>query len=226
MVLATALGLATSAWAADDLDSDGKEAKKSRNRVASAEQEIVRAIERGVFVKSNVGATSFLGTSGVPTSSVIAVGLAVGQDFIDRERLSVSWEAQIHQSLVNGPRLDELSAYPAIIEGDIHVFNIVGAVEASGYVSRRLGVGIKGGGGLSILPLLMHPVAYQDEVVDGTWGVPASAHLSPLPVIVVGPTIEYYTKLSHFSVGADVDVSYTIGWDLGVSPSGYLKYTF
>jgi hypothetical protein len=214
------------AWAADDLDSDGKVGKKSRNRAASAEQEIVREIERGIFVKSNVGSTSYLGTSGVPTASVIAVGLAVGQDFIDRERLSVSWEAQLHQSLINGPRLDELSAYPALIQGDLHVFNLVGAVEASTYPARRLGVGVKAGGGLSTIPLLMHPVAYQDEIVDGVWGVPASAHLSPLPVIVAGPTFEYYTKLSHFSLGADVDVSYTIGWDLGVSPSGYLKYTF
>ena len=41
-----------------------------------------------------------------------------------------------------------------------------------------------------------------------------------------GPTFEYYTKLSHFSVGVDVDVVYGIGWDLGLNATGALKYTF
>ena len=38
--------------------------------------------------------------------------------------------------------------------------------------------------------------------------------------------IEYYTKLSHFSVGADIDVLYMLGLDLALNPTGYLKYTF
>jgi hypothetical protein len=32
--------------------------------------------------------------------------------------------------------------------------------------------------------------------------------------------------MSHFSVGADVDAIYAIGFDLGVSITGALKYTF
>jgi hypothetical protein len=43
---------------------------------------------------------------------------------------------------------------------------------------------------------------------------------------VGGPTIEYYTKLSHFSIGVDVDVYYVINFDLAVAPAGFLKYTF
>jgi hypothetical protein len=41
-----------------------------------------------------------------------------------------------------------------------------------------------------------------------------------------GPTFEYYTKLSHFSAGIDVDVFYAIGFDLGLNATGNLKYTF
>jgi hypothetical protein len=44
--------------------------------------------------------------------------------------------------------------------------------------------------------------------------------------VLLGPTIEYYTKLSHFSVGMDLDVTYVLNFDLGISPLGYLKYTF
>jgi len=41
-----------------------------------------------------------------------------------------------------------------------------------------------------------------------------------------GLTFEYYTKLSHFSVGADIDAMYIVNFDLGISPTAYLKYSF
>ena len=45
-------------------------------------------------------------------------------------------------------------------------------------------------------------------------------------MVLGGPTFEYYTKLSHFSVGLDADVFYAFTFDLGASVTGYLKYTF
>jgi hypothetical protein len=70
-------------------------------------------------------------------------------------------------------------------------------------------------------------VGYTVSVVNGEWGgAGAAVHNGPLPVVAGGPTIEYYTKLSHFSLGLDVDVQYVINLDLGISPYGYLKYTF
>ena len=66
---------------------------------------------------------------------------------------------------------------------------------------------------------------YEADVVS-QFGIPANVHEGPLPMALFGPTIEYYTKLSHFSVGVDVDVTYVIGFDLGISPFGYMKYTF
>jgi hypothetical protein len=57
--------------------------------------------------------------------------------------------------------------------------------------------------------------------------VAASAHNGVQPTIRAGGTLEYYTKLSHFSVGADVDFIMVIGSiGAGFSPTGYLKYTF
>ena len=67
-------------------------------------------------------------------------------------------------------------------------------------------------------------VAWAD-IVDQIGGDPGMQN-SPKPVVFGGPTFEYYTKLSHFSVGVDVDVFYGIGWDLGLNGSGALKYTF
>ena len=57
-------------------------------------------------------------------------------------------------------------------------------------------------------------------------GVVPAVHRNVHPLVYAGPTLEYYTKLSHFSVGIDADVSYALGFDLGVAGTGYLKYTF
>ena len=76
-------------------------------------------------------------------------------------------------------------------------------------------------------PLLMEESQYLTEVVSGTWGgIDPNYHKVPHPVVGGGPTIEYYSKLAHFSVGADADVFYAIGFDLGFNVSGYFKYTF
>ena len=53
-----------------------------------------------------------------------------------------------------------------------------------------------------------------------------NVHDQPHPVVLGGPTLEYYTKLSHFSAGIDTDIFYAVGFDLGVSATGTLKYTF
>jgi hypothetical protein len=81
------------------------------------------------------------------------------------------------------------------------------------------------GGGFMVIPLLMDPQIYQETIV-AQWGSPATLHEGPLGMIVGGPTLEYYTKLSHFSVGVDVDISYVFEFDLGIAPSAFLKYTF
>ena len=66
---------------------------------------------------------------------------------------------------------------------------------------------------------------YTDEVIN-LWQVDPGYHGTPHPIVMGGPTFEYYTKLSHFSVGIDADVFYAIGFDLGASVTGTLKYTF
>lgn len=192
-----------------------------------AKDEVVREIERGLFVKSNLGSTVMVAPAGL-LSGVMTVQLGIGQEFIDRENFSVAWEADFHQSLFNGPVLELLPLYPPVVQGDIHILGALGGVEASFYPTRRFGVGAIAQGGLFLAPVLMEPTAFNEEVVGGIYGgVTPAAHAGPIPVVGITPTIEYYTKLSHFSVGVDVPVLFwvTVG-GLGITPTGYLKYTF
>jgi len=217
------LSLATVAISAPAFAQDRDDSKRT---AAEFENEIIREIERGYFLKSNIGTTQFVGGYAALMRPVMVLSLSVGGDFIDRERMSASWEVMLQQGLFNGPRLDELAAVGPATQGDAHTFNGLVFVEASGYLSRRFGVGIRGGGGISYIPLLMEETAYNEDVVSSWGGNLALIHQSPLPAFGGGPPIEYYPQLSHFSLGAAIDAMYILGLDLGVSGSGYLKYTF
>lgn len=221
----------STAWAVDDLDGDRAE---ERSRARASDSDIVREIERGYFLKGGAGVTTYVGAYGPLLSPVMALNLGVGQDFIDKERMSVAWEVVFNQALLNGPKEDALAGLPGVaplIQGDIHTFSGLALVEASAYVTRRFGLGVRAGGGVMMVPVLMFDGAevegYTDTVVNGYWGgATSNVHNGLLPVVGGGPTLEYYTKLSHFSVGVDADITYVIGFDLAVSPYGYLKYTF
>lgn len=219
------------AWAqVQDLDNDSKSAKKTRAR--DFETAIVREVERGTYLKAGIGTQQYIGTFGGIVRPVIGTAIAVGSDVVDNENLSVAVEFGLTQSLQNGPKFDELSALPPqnFIQGDIHTFATVLLGEVSFYPTKRFGLGIRAGGGVMFVPTLMDAEAYNQTVVIETWGLADGAgspiHQGPLPTIVGGPTIEYYTKLSHFSIGVDVDVYYVINFDLAVAPAGFLKYTF
>jgi hypothetical protein len=217
------LGLSATAWAQDE------EKKNARN----FENEVVREVVRGYYLKADIGTTIYMNTYGITRTSgqpllsgVMSLNLGLGSDFIDKERFSAAWEVQFGQGLFNGPLLDELLQLPGLkLEGDIHTLSATAAVEVSTYLTRRFSLGVRGGGGVMVIPLLMDPTYYEADVVS-QFGTPANVHEGPLPMGLFGPTIEYYTKLSHFSVGVNVDATYVVGFDLGISPFGYMKYTF
>ena len=94
-------------------------------------------------------------------------------------------------------------------------------------MNRRFGIGMRAGGGIMLTPLLVFEDSYKNVIIPTAWGNNRPAvHDSPHPMFGGGPTFEYYTKLSHFSIGADVNGFYALGLDLGLSATGYLKYTF
>lgn len=207
-----------------------------RARAASAKEGVVREIERGFYLKANAGSTIFLMNRGAILRPGTTLDLTLGGDFLDKEKVSASFDFTFGQAIHNGMPFDrqgELGYGPnQLIEGDIHTFALLVGVEASAYPVRRLGIGGHIGGGVTFVPLLMNRQYYDEEVVglsqgDGAWGgVRPGVHQGVRPTIYAGPTIEYYTKLSHFSFGLDVDVIFPIGLDLGLKATGFLKYTF
>jgi hypothetical protein len=227
--LLIALSLVGTAAFAQDVDSSG-----SKKKAKAAKDDIVREITKGTYIKAGAGSAQFLGIGATPygviLSPVIASELGFGRDIVDNERMSIAIEFDLHQGLFNGPKEDQLaqvaSEYGLLIQGDIHTFTPMVALEISGYVTRRFSIGARLGGGVMAVPLLMHPVEYNNTVVGTYWGVESPVHGNPLPMGFGGPCFEYYTKLSHFSIGLDADVGYIIGFDLAVNATGYLKYTF
>jgi hypothetical protein len=230
LLIITLSFFASSAFAqgVEDLD-----ASASKRKAKAAKEDVVREINKGTYIKGGAGSAQFFGIGGTPygkiLAPVIAMELGFGHEFVDSERFSVAGELDIHQGLFNGPKEDELAGLPPsiLIQGDIHTFSVLGALEVSTYPTRRIGVGLRVGGGIMAAPLLMHPDKYNNTVVASYWqGLSSPVHGSPLPMVFGGPALEYYTKLSHFSVGLDIDVGYVIGFDLGMNGTGYLKYTF
>ncbi|MCB9673010.1 MAG: adventurous gliding motility protein CglE [Alphaproteobacteria bacterium] len=222
--------LVSDARADDQEDLDGRAKAKKSARSASE----VRDIVRGTYVKSNVGSLAFLGprASRGLLSPGTSLALTVGMDVVDKEKSSAAVEVFFHQGLNNGAKYFDARMVQAIQlglhhQGDLHTFAGGVAGEYSTYLTKRLGLGVRAGGGVAYAPLLLDPEQYQLQVLNGPWGnVPSPVQNTPLPLILAGPTVEYYTKLSHFSIGIDASFVMYLGLDFGVDASGYMKYTF
>jgi len=192
----------------------------------------VREIVKGTFAKTNVGSGLYLGRFAGFVSAGTSIALAAGQDFIDQESMSMAWEISFFQGINNAAHYQEqadagCNQLGNCIQGDLRTYTFVGLVEYSWYPSRRVGIGIRTGGGILFSPLLMNEKYYNEDVVQKAWqGYDPTVHKQPHPVVTGGPTIEYYTKLSHFSVGIDTDIYYAVQFDIGASITGTLKYTF
>lgn len=218
---------------AQDLDFDNEETKKKRTKKTKSIQfeRDVREIERGLYSKANVGATIYVLNHPSPfTAPVNSIALSIGDDFVDRESLSMAWEVSFLQTVHNGAAYDQQPGNLAVnnyFQGDTRGYALLASYEVSKYATRRFGIGLKLTGGIMGMPVLMHKESFDTLVVAQSWGLTSSPNHRKVYIPVGGgPTFEYYTKLAHFSVGADVDVLYVVGWDLGIQPTGYMKYTF
>jgi hypothetical protein len=237
LFVATAALAPLDAAAQDDEfgDLDGDKPEKAPSKAKKKPE--VREIVKGTYAKSNVGGSLYLGKFAGWVSPGSTLAMAVGRDFVNKERMSMAWEIALTQSVHNGKQyqlqideggacVDAGGAAPCI-QGDLRTYGVNAMVEWSTYPNRRFGLGFRAGGGVLFSPLLMNDEYYNTEVVQDAWGGVAPAyHTSPHPVGIGGPTFEYYTKLSHFSVGVDADVFYAVGFDLGANIAGTLKYTF
>lgn len=243
--------LVLDARAADDdyEDLDGEKSGKRRPAASTEEEEgdparpqreeVVREIVRGRYFKSSVGEGLYLLNYGYKpqvqdwiVGPGVVVAFTFGQDFVDNEKNSVAYEITFNTGVHNGlnwktnSQAIQQGLLPpsAAAQGDTRTFEFLGAIEYSIYPTRRVGLGLRAGAGVMLAPLEMHPVAFEEDVIP-EFGNALPMHRQAHPVVFAGPTLEYYTKLSHFSVGLDIDVGYYIGWDLGVTGTGFFKYT-
>lgn len=236
MLLSTGFSPTASAQDLDSLDERNEEPASNRTRRTPKKPD-VKEINKGLYAKANVGGAGYLLDFNGFAKAGTAVGLAIGNDFLDREKTSVAWEVGVVQGVHNGCDYQSQAALACpgnqkgkpspLIQGDFRTYSFLGSLEASKYPVRRLGLGVRLGGGGLISPLLMDETQYLEEVVGGEWGgVDPEYHSGFKPLGFGGVTAEYYSKLSHFSIGGDFDVFYAVGFDMGFNGTGYLKYTF
>lgn len=222
----------------DDLDAPDTVEETARGRRSTAKPD-VKEINKGVYAKANVGGAGYLGSFRGFVKGGTAVGVALGQDFVDREKTSMAWELAFLQGIHNGCDYQYQAdlqcsgnkggavASP-LVEGDLRTYSFLLNYEISKYPNRRFGIGARLGAGGLYSPLLMDDDRYLTEVVQGEWGLAADPgyHDSFKPLGFGGATLEYYSKLSHFSIGGDADVFYAVGFDLGFNATFFMKYTF
>lgn len=236
LLIALPLSLAAAPAMAQDFDDDPEDrsAEDEDARRARAKPE-VKEIVRGFYVRSNVGGGSYVGQFRGFVYAGTMVGLSAGKDLLDTEKSSASVELSFVQGIHNGCNYElqdsgacsgsaRTGGLPVGIQGDLRTYSFLLSGEYSIYPSRRLGIGPKVTAGVMLSPMLMDPVFYERDVAPVLGSQPY--HSSPHPVVGGGVTLEYYTRLSHFSIGADLDVNYGLGFDIGVFGSGYFKYTF
>ncbi len=224
----------------EEEESDEEEDTPKKKKARPEDERTIREIVRGFYARANMGAGAYLLNfgnkgNGSAVSAGTVVGLSFGQDFVDNEKQSMAWEVGFVQGIHNGLAWElqgglcdfnggAAGGYPCT-EGDLRTYSLQAAYEFSAYPIRRVGIGFRAGGGALYSPHLVESTGYTEDVIPAFGadpGIQGSIH----PYGFAGPTLEYYTKLSHFSVGIDADVFYAVGWDLGLNASASLKYTF
>ncbi len=204
----------------------------------SAPQEVEPArapveVARGFFVQTDPGVFDYLGRIQQPDylysfGDALSMGpafrLHVGADLITRERFGVSAQATFWQ-VVNNLSYDPNSGIISPAQGDTRSFLYEVAVRPTLLLgsSGRLNVYGRVGLGVGFLQQAVEEVR-EAGVYYGSF----EKGLVPKPFFSGGAGIEYYTRLSHFSVTlVEVNALYMTGVDIGLGISFLgLKYTF
>lgn len=216
----------------EELETGKAASKKTKKAVAEEE---VREIVKGFYAKSDVGGWVYLGTFLGTVQPGTSLSLAVGQDFVNKEKSSMAWEFAFVQGIHNGTPWERQALEQPHVQGDLRTYSGNLVLELSTYPARRFGIGARLGGGVLYSPLIIYhgedgayPTNYYEQEVLTTWGMSGDPgyHNAIHPAVLGGFTFEYYTKMSHFSLGGDIDAIYAINFDLGLNLAGYLKYTF
>ena len=229
----------------DDDDPEGLERDERRarpERTAAKKKRPSREVVKGAYAKANMGVGIALPpfrkyTSGTSTQ----VDFSFGVDALDRLAFTLTVEGSLFNMISNATGPVEVapgSPCPTEQIGNICVstvqgdYNLIGGTVAvrfgpnfGGKRVKRLHLAIQVGGGVGTSP----------KLVDENSDLFAANGLvllqgGPVGIITPGIGLEYYTRLSHFSVGLDVDFNVVVGRagvvPMWVAPSLFIKYTF
>jgi hypothetical protein len=220
----------------EDEDEDGEfEEERVRPSRSSSRKgkRAAREVVKGAYAKVNMG----LGISLPPfrsytSSTSTQVDFSFGVDVLDRLAFTLTIEGSFFNMIsnANGPiRNADRTFTPSVVQGD---YNLIGGTAAvrfgpnfGGKRVKRLHLAIQVGGGVGYSPKLVDDasVLFQTNRLVLLQG-------GPVGLITPGIGLEYYTRLSHFSLGLDVDFNVVVGRagvvPMWVTPTLFIKYTF
>jgi len=225
-----------------DRDDEPEEPRARQGATRKKRKRKTREVVKGAYLKMNVGPVFWLPPiSNVTSTSGTELDFSFGYDIVDKLPFTLTVEASFVTLVTNGTGINDEAAFQALlaagiaptIQGDFRVFG--------GTVNLRLGpnfggrktkrahfcIQVGGGGGYSP-PLidLQDPVVQNRAAANGLGYVMQGRFLG---IITPGLGIEYYTKLSHFSIGLDVDADIILGGPsaaIGIGANFFAKYTF
>jgi len=225
-LLALTVAMPAMAQSRPDLDGRGQ-----RGGPKAKKDEVVREIQRGFYLRANAGTSILVGPRSALLKAGTTLDLTVGQDVLDKAKASAGWEINITQSIFNA-KFNSYEDLPGsgidprfFVQGDTYMLGLTVGGGGQAYPLRRLGIGGHAGVGIAYFPLLLDKTAYDTRVVP-SWGLDPRLYNTVKVMMYAGPTLEYYTKLSHFSIGVDVNFMYVLGFDYGIRASGFFKYSF
>jgi len=203
-------------------DDSGDTARGGTSRTAAKPTARVREVVKGFYARAGVGFLAWLPPVGLEASGVgNSVDLALGGDIVDQLGFTLSVEGQFFQGVSNGPPI------PGVyLQGDFRSIGGLGRVRAGlnfgGRQIKRWTFFFGGGGGVYYSPQLQPEMVGTDAAVNWIHGKPAG-------MVAGNVGIEFYTKLSHFSLGLDASFYAVLGLPvtaLSLSPTIFFKYTF
>ena len=221
-----------------DLDREEETARARRQREAkkAKKKRPVREIVKGAYLKVNLGPLFWLPPISSFTSTTgTEMDISFGYDVVDTLGFTLAVEGSFVQVITNGDGVStEIGRdIQSPIQGDFRIFGGTGSVRATANIGgkrvKRFSISGHGGGGVGYSPtnIPKNTEAYSRMLSRMAYGEIMQDKL--LGLVQGGLGFEYYTRLSHFSVGVDVDFNVILGGPIvamGVATNAFAKYTF
>lgn len=207
-------------------------AERKRAQAQKKQRRAPREVVKGFYGKANIGAIIWLPPISTVTSTVgTQIHVSLGYDIIDRKSFTMSLQGTFFQLVTNGD--GSYGGLGSSIQGDFRVMGGTAALRFGpnfgGKEVKRVNLAIQIGGGVGGSPLLIPVEGPNYQTGVATYG--GILQDGAIGIITPGIGIEYYTKLSHFSIGLDITGDILLGSSgpavaPGIGITGAIKYTF